>query len=115
MVLHHLKALRLTEFIVESVRIRQKKDLMLILSEKEWGFIDFELSERNVRIFDPCYAATAILSESFAEGDAQKLIKWVDIYKNIIYGFFPKKKFFCLRQRRDQHNAESPTIHLSRQ
>ena len=33
-------------------------------------------------------------------------------YKNIIYGFFPKKKFFCFRQRRDQHNAESPTIHL---
>ena len=59
----------------------------IILSEKEWGFIDFELSERNVRIFDPCYAATAILSESFAEGDAQKLIKWVDIYKNIIYGY----------------------------
>ena len=59
----------------------------IILSEKEWGFIDFELSERNVRIFDPCYAATAILSESFAEGDAQKLIKWVYIYKNIIYGY----------------------------
>ena len=33
-------------------------------------------------------------------------------YKNIIYGFFPKKKFFSLRQRRDQHNAESPTIHF---
>lgn len=59
----------------------------IILAEEQWGFIDFELSERNVRIFDPCYAATAILSESFAEGDAQKLIKWVDIYKNIIYGY----------------------------
>ncbi len=59
----------------------------IILSEKEWGFIDFELSERNVRIFDPCYAATAILSESFAEGDVQKMVKWVDSYKNIIYGY----------------------------
>jgi len=59
----------------------------IILAEGEWGFIDFELSERNVRIFDPCYAATAILSESFAEGDGQKLKKWIDIYRNIIYGY----------------------------
>lgn len=59
----------------------------IILSEEEWGFIDFELSERNVRIYDPCYAATAILSESFAEGDTERLTKWVDIYKNIIYGY----------------------------
>lgn len=59
----------------------------IILAEEQWGFIDFELSERNVRIFDPCYAATAILSESFAEDDAEKLMKWVDIYKNIIYGY----------------------------
>ena len=49
----------------------------IILSKEQWGFIDFELSERNVRIYDPCYAATAILSESFAEGDEQKLMKWL--------------------------------------
>lgn len=59
----------------------------IILSEEQWGFIDFELSERNVRIYDPCYAATAILSESFAEGDTERLTKWMDIYKNIIYGY----------------------------
>lgn len=29
------------------------------------GITDFELSERNLRIFDPCYAATAVLSENF--------------------------------------------------
>ena len=51
------------------------------------GFIDFELSERNVRIFDPCYAATAILSESFAENDCDKLQKWLAIFKNIITGY----------------------------
>ncbi|MBQ9166326.1 MAG: helix-turn-helix domain-containing protein, partial [Oscillospiraceae bacterium] len=39
----------------------------VILCEEGWGFIDFELSERNVRIYDPCYAASAILSESFPE------------------------------------------------
>lgn len=38
----------------------------IITCDDKWGFIDFELSEKNVRIFDPCYAATAILSETFA-------------------------------------------------
>ncbi len=33
------------------------------------------------------YASTAILSESFVQRDAEKLSKWVDIYKNIIYGY----------------------------
>lgn len=59
----------------------------IILANDKWGFIDFELSERNVRIFDPCYAATAILSESFEIGNETKLSKWIQIYKNIIYGY----------------------------
>ena len=59
----------------------------IILSDDKWGFIDFKLSERNVRIFDPCYAATAILSESFSEGNDEKLRKWIEVYKNIIYGY----------------------------
>lgn len=59
----------------------------IILSGDKWGFIDFELSENNVRIFDPCYAATAILSESFEKGNDDKLAKWIQIYKNIVYGY----------------------------
>jgi len=59
----------------------------IILSEDSWGFIDFELSERNIRIFDPCYAATAILSESFAGADEDKLCRWIEVYKNILYGY----------------------------
>lgn len=59
----------------------------IICNQEKWGFIDFELSERNLRIFDPCYAATAVLSESFTEGDNSKLEKWIEIYKNIIYGY----------------------------
>ena len=51
------------------------------------GFIDFELSERDVRIYDPCYTATAILSESFDENDHDKLQKWLIIFKNIINGY----------------------------
>ena len=59
----------------------------IIIGTDKWGFIDFELSERNVRIFDPCYAATAILSESFEPGNDAKFSKWVQIYKNILYGY----------------------------
>ena len=59
----------------------------IIVAKDKWGFIDFELSERNVRIFDPCYAATAILSESYEAGDESKLSKWIQIYKNIMYGY----------------------------
>lgn len=59
----------------------------IILADERWGIIDFDLSERNVRIFDPCYAATAILSESFDEKDNEKLLRWIKIYKNILYGY----------------------------
>ena len=59
----------------------------IILAEDKWGFIDFELSERNARIFDPCYAATAILSESFEEGNEEKILKWVNVMKEIMYGY----------------------------
>ena len=59
----------------------------IIISKDKWGFIDFELSERNVRIFDPCYAATAILSETFEERNEAKLDKWTGIMKEILYGY----------------------------
>lgn len=59
----------------------------IICNNDKWGFIDFELSEKNLRIYDPCYAATAILSESFSEHDPSKLGKWLDMYQNIIYGY----------------------------
>jgi Ser/Thr protein kinase RdoA (MazF antagonist) len=59
----------------------------IILANEKWGFIDFELSEKNARIFDPCYAATAILSETFEEGDEALLSKWIAIMKEIMYGY----------------------------
>ena len=58
----------------------------IILAKDKWGFIDFELSERNARIFDPCYAATAILSETF-EDNEEMLLKWTSIMKEIMYGY----------------------------
>lgn len=55
----------------------------IICAEDQWGFIDFELTERNVRIYDPCYAATAILSERFGQDNEG----WLDIYGEIICGY----------------------------
>ncbi len=49
------------------------------------GFIDFEISERNVRIFDPCYCATGILAEATTIAD--RFEKWDEILKGIITGY----------------------------
>lgn len=51
------------------------------------GFINFEISERNVRLFDPCYCSTAILSDSFAENNSDLLAKWPEIVACIIAGY----------------------------
>ena len=59
----------------------------ILMTDKQWGILDFDLAERNIRIYDPCYAATAILSESFEASNDQKLQKWCKIYKNILYGY----------------------------
>ena len=55
----------------------------IICAEDQWGFIDFDLSERNVRVYDPCYAATAVLSETFGE----KNDRWLETYRDIICGY----------------------------
>ncbi len=55
----------------------------IICAEDQWGFIDFDLSERNARIYDPCYAATAVLSESFGQDND----RWLEVYRNIICGY----------------------------
>ena len=55
----------------------------IICAEDQWGFIDFELAERNARIYDPCYAATAVLSETFGQDNAG----WLEIYRDIICGY----------------------------
>ena len=49
------------------------------------GFIDFDLSEVNIRIFDICYCATAILSECFS--DNVNKAKWLDILDNLVDGY----------------------------
>ena len=55
----------------------------IICADDHWGFIDFELAERNARIYDPCYAATAVLSETFG----QENDNWLGIYRDILWGY----------------------------
>ena len=55
----------------------------IICADDQWGFIDFELAERNARIYDPCYAATAVLSETFDQDNE----KWLEIFRDIICGY----------------------------
>lgn len=47
------------------------------------GFIDFDLSEINVRLWDICYCATGILSESSDEAYE----KWLDVLSGILHGY----------------------------
>lgn len=49
------------------------------------GFVDFEISEKNIRIFDPCYCATGILSE--AELVDGRFEKWAELLAGIIQGY----------------------------
>lgn len=60
---------------------------IIMKNDKVTGFVDFDLTEKNVRLFDPCYASTAILSESFAENNEEKRQKWLHIFQNIINGY----------------------------
>ncbi len=50
------------------------------------GITDFELSEYGVRLFDPCYAATGILSENFTDGE-ECIRKWLPLYRGILSGY----------------------------
>lgn len=59
----------------------------MIFDEGEFkGFIDFDLTEVNVRIFDICYCATAILSECFNNHDIDKN-KWLAIFDHLVKGY----------------------------
>ena len=79
--------LRLFEKLPKQIIHRDPNPGNILCSEDKWGFIDFELSEKNVRIYDVCYAATAILSESFSVCDEARLEKWIEIYKDIVWGY----------------------------
>ena len=55
----------------------------IICAGNQWGFIDFDLAERNVRIYDVCYAATAVLSETFGTDNDG----WLTVYRDMVWGY----------------------------
>lgn len=58
----------------------------IIFAGKEFkGFVDFDLTEVSVRIFDICYCATAILSECF--NNQINFEVWQEILDNLIKGY----------------------------
>lgn len=50
------------------------------------GVTDFELSEYGIRLFDPCYAATGILSENFTD-QKECISRWLPLYRKILKGY----------------------------
>lgn len=54
------------------------------------GYIDFDLSQINARIFDVCYLCTGALARIFNEKEIRE--KWIDLAKAIIKGYESKCK-----------------------
>ena len=59
----------------------------LIASPAGVGFIDFDLSARTCRLFDPCYTITAVLSESFGREDMVWEKTWPAFAKAVLKGY----------------------------
>lgn len=57
----------------------------LVRSGDDWGFLDFELSQRNIRIYDVVYAAGAVLSETFGREED----RWLESWKALLAGYSP--------------------------
>ena len=50
------------------------------------GISDFELSEYGIRLFDPCYGATGILTENFKDSE-ECILKWLPLYRSVLRGY----------------------------
>lgn len=51
------------------------------------GFIDFDLSRRGARIFDPCYLLTAVLSEVFERAELPWQENWPTLCEAVLAGY----------------------------
>jgi Ser/Thr protein kinase RdoA (MazF antagonist)/AraC-like DNA-binding protein len=60
---------------------------IMMEGEEFTGFIDFELGQRSIRLFDPCYLTTAIMSETFTDAKTPSEGKWFDIYHSVLHGY----------------------------
>lgn len=57
----------------------------MVRDGESWGFLDFELSQRNIRIYDVVYAAAAVLSETFPRDPE----RWLGCWKALLEGYGP--------------------------
>ncbi len=61
------------------------------------GYIDFDLSQRNIRIFDICYFLTGLLAEE-TEASLTKT-EWIEIVKSAIAGY--ESMILLLKEEKD--------------
>lgn len=58
----------------------------VMVGDAVW-FIDPDASQENLRLFDICYAATAILSECFTDMDDLRFERWLTVYRSLLAGY----------------------------
>lgn len=58
----------------------------ILINNSKYGFVDFDITEKNVRLLDICYCATAILSETF-DNNICNNDEWIDILNILISGY----------------------------
>ncbi|MCW9132356.1 phosphotransferase [Bacillus paramycoides] len=59
----------------------------VIFQDNEFqGFIDFELLEENIRVFDLCYCCTSVFSELYS--DETLRAEWLHIVRKIFEGYY---------------------------
>ena len=59
----------------------------LISTSDAIGFVDFDLSRRFARVFDPCYTMTAVLSEVFGQDELPWQENWPTLCREILKGY----------------------------
>jgi len=96
---------RLCELHVAIVH-RDPNPSNLIDAGDKVGFIDFDLSRRFVRIFDPCYTMTAVLSEVFEHDDLPWRENWPVFCKAVLAGYD------SVTPLTDEERAAVPTLIL---
>ena len=60
---------------------------ILLRDGKLAGFIDFDLTQRSIRLFDPCYAATSVLCGLFQRGKMEQLAGWIPMFRALLRGY----------------------------
>ncbi|MGM7682566.1 phosphotransferase enzyme family protein [Cytobacillus sp. Hm23] len=58
---------------------------VIIQKDRLAGFVDFDIVEHNVRLFDICYCSTSVLNEIFSDEALRE--KWFDFIKNLFASY----------------------------